>query len=333
MRRQMKAITAALLALATVGAATACSKGDDARQQTADGLTKVNMIMEWPVADAFWTPFLVAKDKGYYKQAGIDLTITPPPTVADTMKFLGTSQADVAFTTSLDVLFARDQDAPVIATGSYGGGNNWGLIAKAPFDLAQIKGKTVGIYNDAWSKAQLSLMLNSVGLKLSDVQLVTAADDTVPLLLQDKVDIITGVTNAESSEIRSTGGFDPFFMPARDHGAPNTPVFVVAGNTEWLDKNPDLARAFMSATIHGLNDAVTDPAAALAVYKKLYPSADMGFVTDAWQTTVKILEEQQPPLEQSNQQWEGLLQAAVSQGLVKSTGEPSSYWTNDYLPK
>jgi hypothetical protein len=59
----------------------------------------------------------------------------------------------------------------------------------------------------------------------------------------------------------------------------------------------------------------------------------MGFVTDAWQTTVKILKEQQPPLVQSDQQWEGLLKAAVAQGLVKSTGEPNSYWTNDYLPK
>jgi putative hydroxymethylpyrimidine transport system substrate-binding protein len=332
MRRHIHSIVAALLALATLGAASACSS-DDASQQTADGLTKVNMVMEWPVADAFWIPFLVAKDKGFYREAGIDLTITPPPTVADTMKLLGTSQADVAFTTTLDVLFARDQDAPVVATGAYGGTNNWGLIARTPFDLGQIKGKTVGIYNDAWSKAQLSMMLTSVGLKLSDVQLVTAADDTVPLLLQNKVDVITGVTNAESSEVRATGGFDPFFMPARDHGAPNTPIFVVAGNTEWLDKNRDKASAFMSATIKGLNDAVTDPTGALAVYKKLYPSDDMGFVTDAWQTTVKILKEQQPPLVQSDQQWEGLLKAAVAQGLVKSTGAPNSYWTNDYLPK
>lgn len=332
MRSRIRTVTAALLALATVGASSACGN-DDATRQTADGLTKVNMIMEWPVADAFWTPFLVAKDKGYYKDAGLDVTITPPPTVADTMKFLGTAQADMAFTTTLDVLFARDQDAPVVATGSYGGSNNWGLIAKAPFDLAQIKGKTVGIYNDAWSKAQLSLMLNSVGLKLSDVKLVTAADDTVPLLLQDKVDVITGVTNAESSEIRSTGGFDPFFMPARDHGAPNTPIFVVAGNTEWLQKNPDQARAFMAASIRGLNDAVADPTAALEVFKKMYPSSDMGFVTDAWNTTVGILKPQQPPFVQSDQQWEGLLKAAVDQGLVKSTGAPNTYWANDYLPK
>ena len=332
MRRRIRTVTAALLALATVGASSACGSGD-ANRQTADGLTKVNMIMEWPVADAFWTPFLVAKDKGYYKDAGLDVTITPPPTVADTMKFLGTAEADMAFTTTLDVLFARDQDAPVVATGSYGGSNNWGLIAKAPFDLTQIKGKTVGIYNDAWSKAQLSMMLNSVGLKLSDVKLVTAADDTVPLLLQDKVDVITGVTNAESSEIRSTGGFDPFFMPARDHGAPNTPIFVVAGNTEWLQKNPDQARAFMSASIRGLNDAVADPTAALEVFKKMYPSSDMGFVADAWNTTVGILKPQQPPFVQSDQQWEGLLKAAVDQGLVKSTGAPNSYWTNDYLPK
>lgn len=330
MRRHIRSFAAAVTAFMALVMTAACSA--DADRQTADGLKKVNMVMEWPVADAFWMPFLFAKDKGFYRDAGIDLTITPPPTVADTMKLLGTARADIAFTTTLDVLFARDQNAPVVATGSYGGANNWGLIARKPFDLAQIKGKTVGIYNDAWSRAQLSLMLESVGLEVSDVRLVTASDDTVPLLLQDKVDVITGVTNAESSEIRATAGFDPFFMPARDHGAPNTPIFVTAGNTEWLNKNADTARAFMSATIKGLDDAVTDPTGALAIFKKLYPTADMAFITDSWKSTIPILQQQQPPLRQSDQQWEPLLKAAVSQGLVKSTGAPGSYWTNDYLP-
>lgn len=331
MRNRTRSMLAAFLAVATVGVAGACGSGG-AAEQSADGLTKVNMIMEWPVADAFWTPFLVAKEKGFYKEAGIDLTITAPPTVADTMKFLGTSEADVAFTTTLDVLFARDQDAPVIATGAYGNVNNWGLIARSPFDLAQIKGKTIGIYNDAWSKAQLTLVLDSVGLKLSDVRLVTAADDTVPLLLQNKVDIITGVTNAESSAVRTTGGFDPFFMPARDHGAPNTPIFVVAGNTEWMTQNPEKAKAFMSATERGIDDAVADSPGALAIFEKAYPDSDMAFITDSWQATADILKAQQPPLVQNDQQWAGLLDAAVSTGLVKSAGEPSSYWTNEYLP-
>ena len=43
--------------------------------------------------------------------------------------------------------------------------------------------KTIGTYNDSWSKAQLQIMLQSEHLKLSDVKLVIASSDTVPLLL------------------------------------------------------------------------------------------------------------------------------------------------------
>lgn len=331
MKRTIRSRVAAMLmtTVATAGL-VACGSSDSA-EPSEDGLTPVNMVMEWPVADAFWMPFLVAKDKGYYSEAGIDLTITPPPTVSDTMKFLGTAEADVAFTTTLDVLFAKDQDAPVIATGAYGDQNNWGLIAKEPFELSSIKGKTVGIYNDAWSKAQLTMMLNSVGLALPDVQLVTAADNTVPLLLENKVDIITGVTNAESADVRVNGGFDPFFMPASEHGAPDAPIFVVAGNTEWLTENPDTAKAFMSATVKGLDDSLADPEAALKVFSSLYPDSDMAFITDSWTATAEILKAQTPPFVQSDEQWSGLLDAAVEQDLVKSVDEPSAYWTNDYL--
>lgn len=330
MKIRLRSVAAAVLTAAATMGLVAC--GGDSTETTDNGLTPVRMIMEWPVADAFWTPFVVAKDKGYYSDAGIDLTITPPPTVADTMKFLGTDEADVAFTTTLDVLFAKDQDAPVVAIGSYGDSNNWGLIAREPFDLTQIKGKTIGIYNDAWSKAQLTMMLDSVGLTLPDVQLVTAADNTVPLLLENKVDIITGVTNAESAEIRVNGGFEPFFMPAAEHGAPNAPIFVVAGNTSWLDGNQDTAKDFMAATKKGLEDSLADPAAAMEIFKKAYPDSDMAFITDSWNATTKILEAQPQPFVQSDEQWKGLLDAAVAQDLVKSVDEPSAYWTDDYLP-
>lgn len=331
MKRTFRSRVAAILMTAAATTGLVACGGSDSAEPPQDGLTPVNMVMEWPVADAFWTPFLVAKDKGYYSESGIDLTITAPPTVSDTMKFLGTAEADVAFTTTLDVLFAKDQDAPVIATGAYGDSNNWGLIARSPFELSTIKGKTVGIYNDAWSKAQLTMMLNSVGLGLSDVRLVTAADNTVPLLLENKVDVITGVTNAESAEIRVNGKFEPFFLPASEHGAPNAPIFVVAGNTDWLNENPDTATAFMSATVRGLDDALADPEGAMDVFAAAYPDSDMAFITDSWNATSDILRAQTPPFVQSDAQWSGLLDAAVAQDLVKSVDEPSAYWTNDYL--
>src|SRR5262249_42722599 len=133
-------------------------------------------VQEWPVADGFWIPWILGKQKGFYEAEGIDLNIVAPPTVADTMKFLGTGRADVAFTTVMDILFARQEGAPVQAIGRYGRGNNWGIISKpgSGLTVAGLKGKTIGIYNDAWTKAQLQLTLQSAGLTLDDITTVAA---------------------------------------------------------------------------------------------------------------------------------------------------------------
>ncbi|WP_246191380.1 ABC transporter substrate-binding protein [Aureimonas leprariae] len=87
-------------------------------------------------------------------------------------------------------------------------------------------------------------MLGSEG----DAQTVAAADDTVPLLLQKRVDAITGLTNAEGTGMRVTGEQTPSFLPAVEHGVPNTPIFMLAANSDWLKSNPELAKAFLRAT-------------------------------------------------------------------------------------
>ena len=96
--------------------ARACRRDGGTRSppRAASKLTTMRMVQEWPVADGFWIPWIVARDKGWYKAAGIDLQIIPPPTVADTVKFLGTGRADIGFTTILDVIFAKAQNAPIV---------------------------------------------------------------------------------------------------------------------------------------------------------------------------------------------------------------------------
>ena len=299
-------------------------------------LTKVTFIQEWPVADGFWIPWIMGKNKGFYAEEGIDLNIVAPPTVADTMKFLGTGRAEVAFTTVMDIIFAKEQGAPVEAIGRYGKQNNWGIISEQgkPYTVAGLKGKTIGIYNDAWSKAQLALMLKSAGLTLDDVSMVTAADDTVPLLLQKRVDVITGITNAEGTEMTTMGKQKPEFLPAIEHGVPNTPIFMFAGNQAWLKANPELAKAFMRATEKSIRYAVQHPDEGVAAFAAAYSKAyDPVFIKQQWQDTAPLLS----PVDGKSLQmdaavWSDLLTAIKAQGIVKTPLPAEQYFTNQYLP-
>ncbi|ODN71817.1 ABC transporter substrate-binding protein [Methylobrevis pamukkalensis] len=327
----------ATFGLAAGLAAAALGLGAPFAATPASAATKVTFVQEWPVADGFWIPWILGKEKGFYAEEGIDLEIIAPPTVADTMKFLGTASADVAFTTVMDVIFAKEQEAPVIAIGRYGRSNNWGLLSKAgkPVDLAGLKGKSVGIYNDAWSMAQLSIMLKSVGLAPTDLTLVTAADDTVPLLLQDRVDAITGITNAEGTGIQVAGEQKAEFLPAIDHGVPNTPIFMLAANTDWLAANPELARGFLRATQKSIVYAIANPDEGTAAFAAAYAKAyDPKFISTQWADTIPLFGTPGADLMvMSDADWSALLAAVGELGIVKAVPEATSLYTNDYLPK
>ena len=257
------------------------------------------------------------------------------PTVADTMKFLGTGSAQLAFTTVMDVIFAKEQQAPVTAIARYGRGNNWGILSPegTPLTVAELKGKTIGIYNDAWTKAQLAMMLADAGLKLDDVTTVAASDDTVPLLLQKKVDAITGITNAEGTGMATTGGQKPEFIAATDHGVPNTPIFMLAANDDWLKENPDLAKAFLRATRKSIEYAVAHPDEGVAAFSELYAKAyDEKFIAQQWKDTIPLFGEMGPDLMMSSEaDWTALLAALKKFEVVAAPLEPSAYYSNQYL--
>lgn len=311
---------------------------------------KITFVQEWPVADGFWIPWTLGISKGFYKDEGILLNIVAPPTVSDTMKYLATGRADVAFTTIMDIIFAKEQGGPVISIGRYGTRNNWGIFTSPPTSEREekrggveqkitlsscIQGKRIGIYNDAWTKAQLSLMLKSAGMTLKDIQMVAAADNTVPLLLKKRVDAITGITNVEGTEIRIAWKQTPKFFPAIQHGVPNTPIFMFAANQHWLKKCPQLAKKFMSATERSLRYAIEHPDEASASFSAKYcKSYKENFIKQQWKDTIKILgAPNENQMKQNNKTWRDILDAAFSLGIVKKKMEVSQYYTNAYLPQ
>lgn len=324
-----RSFTAAMMAVAAMAAAPA--------EGFAKDLTKLTFIQEWPVPDGFWIPWILGSKKGFYAEEGIEIEIVTPPTVADTMKFLGTGRAQVAFTTGMDIIFAKEQQAPVTAIARYGRGNNWGILSAQgkPLAIADLKGKMIGIYNDAWTKAQLSMMLADGGMTLDDVQTVAATDDTVPLLLQGKVDAITGITNAEGTGMMTSGNQKAEFLPATAHGVPNTPIFMLAANEDWLKANPDLAKAFLRATRKSIEYALTNPQEGIDAFAELYSKAyDGKFIDQQWKDTVPLFGEIGPDLMlNSEADWASLLKALTEFKVVSNVLAPSAYYTNDYLSK
>jgi len=328
-----------VLALALVAAA--CG-GDDGGGGGGSGSasgsvapsTSITIVTEWSYPDPLWIPFLVAEDQGYYADAGLDVTVQQPPDNSTTMKMLALGDAQVGLSATTDVVFAKGEGLPVVSVSNMTQSNNWGLfqLGDQPIDVAALKGKMIGIYNDSWTAAMLPLVLKSGGLTMDDVETVAASGSVIPLLLNGKIDVATEVTNLGGVEISTSGGGAFTQLLAPDAGAPDTPVWVYVASSEWASANPDLAAAWLEATRKGIDWASQNPDAAVALFEKTYPEAatDNGYNLEAWKATIPLLTVNGTYPAQSDEEWSAFTQALVDAGQLDSALPPSEYYTNAY---
>ncbi len=324
-----------LLALAMTVAA--CGEDNGGGDTNGDGaLTELTVATEWPFPDPLWIPFLAAQDQGFYEQAGLDVTVQPPPDNSTTMRILAEGQAHVGLSAITDVVFAKAEGLPIVSVANMSQSNNWGLFSldDRPIEISALAGKKIGIYNDSWTAAMLPLMLESGGLTMDDVQTVAATTSVIPLLLRGKIDVATEVTNLGGVEITTSGGGEPQVLLAPEAGAPDTPVWVYVANADFAAENPDVVTAWLEATKQGAEWATENAEEAVALFEQAYPEVASAheYNLEAWSATIPLLTKDGEFFTQTDQQWTTFTQALVVADQLDEALEASEYYTNEFLP-
>jgi putative hydroxymethylpyrimidine transport system substrate-binding protein len=313
---------------------TMSAVGETTTSSAEAELTVVRMVMEFPLSSPLWSPTLVAQQRGYYADEGIEVVIIPPTDTADTSKILGTGGADVAYGTMTDVVLGRSIGVSVAAVGNYSVNNNCGIIALEEFTLPDLQGKIIGIPADAFTSAQLEAALQGAGMSMDDVQIVATAGAREALLLSGDYDAISGCDNGELLSIEVFEQTDAYIEYYRDYGVPDTPVWVYEVNTDWLDANPDLAQGWFDATRRGLEDALADPQLAVDAYYAAYPGDSGGdefreFWDAFWAATAVLIEPVDPLMTLNLDEWEELAQFFEDHGLIEEALPASDYVRTD----
>jgi putative hydroxymethylpyrimidine transport system substrate-binding protein len=314
--------------------ATGCQSAPASAPAAAAGeLQKVTIVGDWPTPWVGWIPWLVAEEKGFYKEVGLTVETVIPATVSDPPKYVALGKADFAYTTQLDVIFGRAAGIPIVSTAAVFRYNNWGMIFPSDSPVKELKDlKTISLYENTWDHSCFNAMMNNAGLDVSKVEILPSASDTVPLLLAGKVDAIGGITNAEQTEVRITGGKETTILMARDYGVPDVYVYVFASSNQFLKENPELSKKFMAATMKGLQYSVENPDEALAIFEKLYPDAlSKEYAKASWEATIPVFKTdkygyQDPAL------WDEVQQFMVDNAIIEAAVPSAELFTNDYLP-
>lgn len=213
-----------------------------------------------------WTPntnhigLFVARDKGFYKEAGIDVEILPyTDTSAATL--VANRVANFGVMGSIGLFTQRTAGADLVATYAIVQTETGRVVFKAsrediksPKDL---DGKTYGGFGSAWENALLSSIIRNDGGK-GEFQTVTLGTSAYQALENGAVDFTLEVYTWEGVKAQLDGVKQRSFRYA-DFGVPDEHTAILGSSRAFLDKNPKAAEAFLQATRRGYEFAADHP--------------------------------------------------------------------------
>ncbi|MPV38183.1 ABC transporter substrate-binding protein [Georgenia subflava] len=347
--RRLAVLSAGVLTLA---ACAAGSEGTPTTGATApapgDGTTGSDPGPEAPAAeltigltytpDIQFAPFYVALEKGYYDDAGVDVTLRHHGASEGLFTAVAGGEEDVVVAGGDEMLQARSQDVPLKSIATLYQEYPVALIVPADSDIEaaeDLAGRTVGIpgpFGETYFG--LLALLGDAGLTEDDVQVEHIGYTQQAALTAGHVDAVMGFVNNDAVRF-DAAGLEVRSIPVADGDAPLVGISlgVLDGTAE---EQPDAVAAMVEATLRGVQDVVDDPQAAVELSAAHVP--DLGRA-DAQAAALATLEATVPLYgsgaelgTHSPDTWTAMVELLDEHGLLEGDVDPASAWTDQFLP-
>ena len=307
--------------------------------------TAVRLALDWtPNTDH--TGFFVARAKGWYAQAGIDLRILPYATATpETLLAAHQAECGISFQDSMTFAVAAGADIVSVAAILQRTASAIGLLADSPIQRPRdLDGKTYGSFNYPNEVPTLKFVIQADG-GTGEFKVAGLDSAAYEALYSKRVDFTIPFTAWEGVEAELRGIKLRYFQFA-DYGFPDFYQVVLACDREWLDTDPDGARRFVAATVAGFTYAATRPDEAAAILvaenpgvfdaNKELPAASQEFLVRGGY----LIDASGRFGTQTLERWQGYSDFLYREGLLadgngKPLAKPLDYarlFTNDFLP-
>jgi len=214
-------------------------------------------------------PFALGKDKGYFRDAGIDLDIRSGNGSGSAHRLVANGDSQFSYGSCASMVNLAAKGAPLISVAVIDAMGTEAVIVRPDAGvkkLTDLKGKSILTTANAGVNTFFPLVLKNGGLNEGDVKITNVPDGAlVSSYLQGaggSVGILGGLDD-KPAEIKANGGAVPVTFAYSDFGV-NQVGYCIVTNTETLKKNPDLVKRFVEATLKSYKEAEGNPDAAIA---------------------------------------------------------------------
>lgn len=289
------------------------------------------------IPDVQFAPFYVAKEMGYYQQAGLDMTLRNHGLTEGEFDALVAGHENAIVASGDETLQARSRGIPITYVGQVFTKYPVTLIVPACSPIhtaADLRGHTIGVPGP-YGATYIGLLaiLQSAGLSTADVHIQTIGFTQVSALLTNKVDAVMGYVNNEPIQLQKAGlaiRTIPVSFPLISNG--------LATLDSELQSNPDAIRALVKATLQGVQYTLAHPDQAFTISKKYVPGLDDPTKAAAAQAELTAslplwkTEAGAQPGYTAPSAWQQMATLMQTQGQLTGTVNVSDVFSNAYLP-
>ncbi len=334
MKRQIATLVAAAALLAATLALAACGE----KSENVNGQPqRFSLTLDfYPNPDH--VGIYEAQKLGYFRDAGLDVSINSPTDPSAPIKEVAAGRTDVAISYEPELLLAREQGLDVKAVGALVDRPLTSLIwlKKSGIKrLGDLRGKTIATAGIPYQDAFLETILARANLKPSDVKSVNVGLNLLPAILGGRAQaMLGGFSNVEGIDLKSRH-VDPTVTPVDQLGIPTYDelVFVAQGST--LKDDPEPIRLFLAAMARGTAAAEKDPKGATQALLEQNHNLDPKLTAAEVKATLPALSQasaKRPYGFMDEAQWQLFIGWMRDHGLISSLPPPTAVLTEELLP-
>ncbi len=299
---------------------------------------QVSVLLDW-IYQGPNAGFVVAREKGFYRDAGLEVEITPGKGSGSTAQLIASKTANFGFADGFVVGNSVSKGMDLKCVASIYRGNPAAIIVLADSGITtpkDLEGKSIAITAGSAQFQQWPAFAKGAGIDASKVRVVNIDPAGVgPALINNQVPAIAGFAQGYVPAIELRGNKAVRVFWYADYGVTVVSNGIIVHN-DFLKSDPETVRAFIAPTVKGFLYARSNPDEAIELVRKLSPAIDPKIARRemdySWRSWVTPNTRGKELGWSSEADWVETVKVLKEYGGVTTPLTTSQLYTNDFVP-